>query len=74
MMMVANQLASSDMQPMNSPLSSVQCETPTFSIVEEWKFVRLYKEGCDLPDEKHKAWLKINHPEDTRVSNNSDLQ
>ena len=66
--------ASSGMQPMNSPLSSVEWEMPTFSIVEEWKFVRLYKEGCDLPDEKYKAWLKINHREDTRAGNNSYLQ
>ena len=33
--------ASSDMQPMNSPLFFVKCETPMFSIVEEWEFARL---------------------------------
>jgi len=62
------------MQPMNSHLSSVECEMPTFSTVEEWKFTHLYKEGCDLQDEKYRVWLKINYLEDTRTGNNSDLQ
>ena len=61
------------MPPVNSPLSSMECETSTFSIVEGWKFARLYKEGCDFPNGKYKAWLKINHPEGTRAGNNSDL-
>ena len=67
--------ASTDMPPMNNnPLSFAECDTFTFSIVEEWKFARLYKEGCDLPDVKYKAWLKVDHPEGTTAGNKSDLQ
>ena len=60
--------ASSDMQPMKSSLWNVKRLHS-----QKWKNGSL-QEGCDLPDEKYKAWLKINHPEDTRAGNNSDLQ
>jgi len=66
--------ASSDMQPLNNPRPSVECDRTTFSVVQEWKYDRRYKEGFDLPDEQYEAWLKINHPEDTRAGGNSDFQ
>ena len=64
----------SDMQPMNSFPSLVECDGPTFSIVQEWKYAHRYKEGYDLPDDQYKAWLKVTHPEDTRAGNVSDFQ
>ena len=52
----------------------MECDRTAFSIVQEWKYDRRYKEGFDLSDEQYEAWLKINHPEDTRAGDNSDFQ
>ena len=64
---------SSDKQPINNPSSSLECDRPTFSIVQEWKYAQRHKEGFDSPDEQYEAWLRINHPEHTRAGN-SDFQ
>ena len=64
---------SSDRQPINNPSSSLECDRPTFLIVQEWKYAQRHKEGFNSPDEQYEAWLRINHPEHTRAGN-SDFQ
>ena len=54
---------SAEKSPSSGEIVNSSLTEPTFSIEEELRYSRRFKEGYDLPDTKYEACLKINHPE-----------
>ena len=54
---------SAEKSPSSGEIVNSSLTEPTFSIEEELRYARRFKEGYDLPDTKYEVCLKINHPE-----------
>ena len=54
---------SAEKSPSSGEIVNSSLIEPTFSIEEQLRYARRFKEGYDLPDTKYEACLKIKHPE-----------